>query len=174
MAIGEQVQMRVGQSWMHDEFLNISAETEILIGEISGPVGKSFAQLFGSQLDGQYCVLAKLNKKIQVRPNTLVINKADIDDQRHQELFRTVIQTAVAHGVLDCVRNSEIPKKKANDLVIIANIWLDPEVCEREGLDEKQIFTLYRDNAAKAVHKALCYEPSVDWLLEKQDNLLHQ
>jgi len=36
------------------------------------------------------------------------------------------------------------------------------------------LFNIQREATARAIHKAIACEPSVDWLLENQDNLLQR
>jgi 5,6,7,8-tetrahydromethanopterin hydro-lyase len=83
------------------------------------------------------------------------------------------VQAAVAHGVLDAVRAGDIPKSKANDLGIIVSAWLDPSILKAEGVDYQLLFNTNREATAKAIRKAMNHEPSIDWLLENQDNVTH-
>ena len=77
-----------------------------------------------------------------------------------------------ANGVLDAVRAGDIPKEKANDLGIIVSVWLDPSVTEVE-VDHDILFETNRQATAKAIHKAMHHEPSIDWLLKNQNNVPH-
>jgi formaldehyde-activating enzyme len=75
--------------------------------------------------------------------------------------------------VLDAVRAGDIPKAKANDLGIIASIWLDPAVVDAPDLDHELLFRTQREAMAKAIRKAMRNEPSIDWLLEHQHDVTH-
>ncbi|MEC9002951.1 MAG: formaldehyde-activating enzyme, partial [Planctomycetota bacterium] len=41
-------------------------------------------------------------------------------------------------------------------------------------LDHKALFEIHRKAMAQAIHKAMCNEPSIDWLLENQDKITHK
>jgi formaldehyde-activating enzyme len=82
------------------------------------------------------------------------------------------VQAAVAHGVLDAVRAGDIPLRKVNDLGIIVSVWLDPSVVEAE-VDYNLLFQTNREATAKAIRKALRHEPTIEWLLENQENTPH-
>jgi 5,6,7,8-tetrahydromethanopterin hydro-lyase len=82
------------------------------------------------------------------------------------------VQAAIANGVLDAVRAGDIPKAKANDLGIIVSVWLDPAVLT-DTVDFNILFQTHRAATAKAIHKAMNHEPSIDWLLENQDKVTH-
>ncbi len=68
----------------------------------------------------------------------------------------------------------DIPKEQADDLGIIVSVWLNPSVAEDENLDHKILFDINRETTAKAIHKAMTNEPSIDWLQENQDQLTHK
>jgi formaldehyde-activating enzyme len=71
------------------------------------------------------------------------------------------------------VRAGDIPKRKVNDLGIIVSVWLDPSVLEADQVDYELLFKTQREATAKAIHKAMRHEPSIDWLLENQDKVPH-
>ncbi len=85
------------------------------------------------------------------------------------------VQAAIAHGVLDAVREGIIPKKQANDLGIIYSVWLDPSVLNvPEGeIDHAGLFAVNREATLKVIKKALAGEPKIDWLLKNQDKVTH-
>ncbi|MGB1885211.1 MAG: formaldehyde-activating enzyme, partial [Gammaproteobacteria bacterium] len=78
------------------------------------------------------------------------------------------------NGVLDAVRAGDIPRDKADDLGIIVSVWLNPSVADDDKLDHKILFDIHREATAKAIKKAMSNEPSIDWLLEHQDELVHK
>ena len=67
-----------------------------------------------------------------------------------------------------------IYKEKANDLGIVCSVWLNPGAATAEDLDHKALFEIHRKAMAQAIHKAMCNEPSIDWLLENQDAITHK
>ena len=84
------------------------------------------------------------------------------------------MQGAIANGVLDSVRNGDIPKEKANDLGIIVSVWLNPSVVDDKNLDHKILFNIHRKATSQAIHKAMKNEPNIDWLLDNQDKIIHK
>ena len=172
--MSERIVMRVGESLVAGGPAGTAAEPEIIIGELDGPVGTAFATLLGDQVKGHSRVLAILNTDIQVRPATIMVSKVTVNDERYTNILMGTVQAAIANGVLDAVRAGDIPKEKANDLGIIVSVWLNPMVATAEDLDHKILFDIHRKATANAIHKAMCNEPDIDWLLENQEKITHK
>lgn len=83
------------------------------------------------------------------------------------------VQAAIANGVLDAVRSGDIPRDRLNDLGIIISVWLDPAVLGADDYDPALLFRTHREATAKALGQAMRREPSIDWLLEQQDEVVH-
>ena len=83
------------------------------------------------------------------------------------------VQAAIANGVLDCVRQGLIPRDQVNELGIIYSVWLDPSVTKVNRVDHAALFDVHRTATVKVISKALSNEPSIDWLLENQDQVKH-
>src|SRR6185436_20952552 len=107
-----------------------------------------------------------------VRPATLMVSKVTVSDARYTNILMGTVQAAIAHGVLDAVRAGDLPKAKVNDLGIIVSVWLDPSVTEVE-IDPNILFQTNREATAKAIHKAMHHEPSIDWWLKNQSTVPH-
>jgi mono/diheme cytochrome c family protein len=43
-----------------------------------------------------------------------------------------------------------------------------------ENLDHKILFDIHRKATAQAIHKAMKNEPSIDWLLDNQESIVHK
>ncbi len=82
------------------------------------------------------------------------------------------VQAAIAHGVLDAVREGHLPKNKAEELGIIISVWLDPSIVDEE-YDPEVLFKTNRAATTKAIAKAMKGEPGIDWLLKNQDSVPH-
>jgi formaldehyde-activating enzyme len=169
---GGRIVLRTGEALVEGEQAWSAAEPEVLIGELDGPVGYALANLMGGQVKGHTRVFAILNSDVQVRPATVMVSKVTVSSEKYTNILMGTVQAAIAHGVLDAVRAGDIPKKKANDLGIIVSVWLDPSVVDVE-IDHKILFQTHREATAKAIHKAMHNEPSIDWLLENQDSVPH-
>jgi 5,6,7,8-tetrahydromethanopterin hydro-lyase len=165
--------MRTGEALVEAEQAWSAAEPEVIIGELDGPVGQALAQLMGGQVAGHTRVFALLNSDVQVKPATLMVSKVTVNDSRYTNILMGTVQAAIAHGVLDAVRSGAIPKEKANDLGIIMSVWLDPSVVDADDLDHGVLFKTHREATTKAITKAMRNEPTIDWLLEHQDEVVH-
>ena len=171
--MSQRIVMRTGEALVEDEAGWSAAEPEVVIGELDGPVGTAIAQLMGDQAKGHSKVFALLNCDVQVRPVTVMVSKVTVNKEKYTNILMGTVQAAVANGVLDAVRAGDIPKEKANDLGIIISIWLDPSVLEAEDVDYQILFRTHREATAKAIGKAMRNEPSIDWLLENQSQVVH-
>jgi len=169
---GKKIIMRTGEALVEADEAWSAAEPEVVIGELDGPVGYAIANLIGDQVKGHTRVWAILNSDVQVRPATLMVSKYTAPNARYTNILMGTVQAAIANGVLDAVRAGDIPKEKANDLGIIVSVWLDPSVV-KEQIDHNILFKTHRAAIAKAIHKAMHNEPSIDWLLENQDKVTH-
>jgi 5,6,7,8-tetrahydromethanopterin hydro-lyase len=144
-----------------------------VIGELDGPVGQALANLIGDQVKGHTRVFAILSSDVQVRPATVMVSKVTVKDTRYTNILMGTVQAAIANGVLDAVRSGDIPKEKVNDLGIIYSVWLDPSVTKLDLLDHEALFKVHREATAKVIKKAMRHEPTIDWLLENQDQVRH-
>ncbi len=149
-----------------------AAEPEVVIGQLNGPVGYSIANMIGNQVKGHSKVFAILNCDVQVRPVTVMISKVTVNNEKYTNILMGTVQAAIAHGVLDAVREGHIPKELANELGIIVSVWLDPSIVN-EQYDPKVLFDTNRAATTKAIAKAMNDEPNIDWLLENQDKIPH-
>jgi formaldehyde-activating enzyme len=169
----KRIVLRAGEALVEAEPAWSAAEPEVVIGELDGPVGYAIANLIGDQAKGHSKVFAILNSDVMVRPVTVMVSKVTVKSSKYTNILMGTVQAAIAHGVLDAVRSGDIPKRKADDLGIIVSVWLDPGILEAENVDFKILFQTNREATAKAIHKALLREPTIDWLLENQDQVPH-
>ncbi len=170
----EKIIMRVGEALVAGGPAGTAAEPEVVIGELNGPFGTAFANLIGDQVKGHSKVLAIMNTDIMVKPATLMVSKVTVNKDRYTNILMGTVQAAIANGVLDSVRNGDIPKQKANDLGIIVSVWLNPSVATDDNLDHKILFDIHRKATTHAIHKAMNNEPTIDWLLDNQESIVHK
>ena len=172
--MSERIGIRVGEALVRGTTKPTAAEPELVIGEMDGPVGQAFATLLGDQVKGHTRVLALLNGDVAVKPATLMVSKVTVNKTKYTNILMGTVQAAVANGVLDAVREGIIPKEKANDLAIIAAIWVTPAAADDPNLDHQDLFDTHRKAMFEAIRKAMQGEPSIDWLLENQDKIEHK
>lgn len=166
--------IRIGEALVAGGPPGTAAEPEVAIGELNGPFGTAFANLLGNQVVGHSRVLALMNTDIMVRPATICVSKVTVTDEKYTNILMGTVQYATAMGVLDAVRIGDIPIKKANDLGIIVSLWLNPSIVNVKDLDHRVLFNIHREATAKAIKKAMRNEPSIEWLLENQDRIIHK
>ena len=172
--MNEKFGMKVGESLVAGGPAGTAAEPEVIIGELDGPFGTAFANLMGNQTKGHSKFLAIMNTDVMVKPATLMVSKVTVKENRYTNILMGTVQAAIANGVLDSVRNGDIPKDKANDLGIIVSVWLNPSVSTDDKLDHKILFDIHRKATSQAIHKAMSDEPDIDWLLENQESIIHK
>ncbi len=172
--MSEKMTMRVGECLLAGGPPFTAAEPEVIIGELDGPFGTAFATLLGDQVKGHTRVLSLMNTDMMVKPATIMVSKVTVKDTAYTNILMGTVQGAISNGVLDAVRNGTIPKEKANDLGIIVSVWLSPGVEKVEDLDHEALFNIHREATRKAIEKAMNNEPSIDFLLENQEKLVHK
>ena len=173
----ERIILRTGEALVAGGPPGTAAEPEVVIGALDGPVGTAMATLLGDQVKGHTRVFALLNTDVQVRPATLMVSKVTVRGEkatRYTNILMGTVQAAIAHGVLDAVRAGDLPRDQVNDLGIICAVWLAPTIVDMPDLDHRQLFDIHRRGMAKAIGKAMRHEPTIDWLLEHQDQVVHR
>jgi len=172
--MADRIVLRVGESLVAGGPPGTAAEPEVAIGEMDGPFGTAFANLLGDQVKGHSRVLALLNTDVMVRPPTLCVSKVTVKDTRYTNILMGTVQYATAMGVLDSVRSGDIPEDKVDELGIIVSVWLNPGIVDVKDLDHQVLCDIHRKATAQAIHKAMTFQPSIDWLLENQDRVVHK
>ena len=172
--MNEKFIMKIGEALVAGGPAGTAAEPEVVIGELDGPFGTAFANLIGDQSKGHSKVLAIMNTDIMVKPATLMVSKVTVKENRYTHILMGTVQAAIANGVLDSVRNGDIPKERANDLGVIVSVWLNPSVSNDDNLDHKILFDIHRKATSQAIHKAMTNKPDIDWLLENQESIIHK
>ena len=103
-----------------------------------------------------------------------MVSKVTVKSAQYTNILMGTVQTAIAHGMLDAGAQSGVtPKDKVNDLGIIYSVWLDPSVTEIEEVDHKALFDVHREATSKVISKAMRNEPTIEWLLENQNEVQH-
>ena len=172
--MNEKFIMKIGEALVAGGPAGTAAEPEVVIGELDGPFGTAFANLIGDQTKGHSKVLAIMNTDIMVKPATIMVSKVTVKENRYTNILMGTVQAAIANGVLDSVRNGDIPKERANDLGVIVSVWLNPSVSNDDKLDHKILFDIHRKATSQAIHKAMNNKPDIDWLLENQESIIHK
>jgi 5,6,7,8-tetrahydromethanopterin hydro-lyase len=149
------------------------AMPEILIGSVKGPAGNAFANLMG-QTEGHTRMFAIRACNQQVRPATLIVPKVTMKSSAYINLFGGPVQSAIADAVLDSVIEGVIPADQANDLCIIAMIWIAPECATNPELDRKDLYRTNHEAMKLAVSRAMSNSPGIKELIANRHKIVHE
>jgi 5,6,7,8-tetrahydromethanopterin hydro-lyase len=111
-----------------------AAHVNTVLGGRDGPVGAAWASALASPSDGHAPFVAVLQPGLPVRPFTLFVNKARIDGDHHAQLTWGAAQAGVAAGVADTVAGGVLAEDEAEQLVLIAAVWVDPRADDAEAV----------------------------------------
>ena len=158
--------LRIGEALAGKE--SEVAHIDLLIGRKDGPVGEAYAKAKAAPSPGHEPLVAILEPNLQVKPVTLMVPTVTIRSMRQASMVYGPAQAAVAKAVVDSVADGSIPREAAEDLIIIANVFVHPTAVNRQRL--------YINNykaMRHAIRKAIESRPSVEELLENKDRSKH-
>lgn len=172
--MSDSIWFRTGEATVFaSEGQGTDAMPEILIGSVRGPAGIAFANLMG-QTEGHTRMFAIRACNQQVRPATIMVPKVTIKSAAYVNLFGGPVQSAVADAVLDSVIEDIIPKNQANELCIIAMLWIAPECATNPELDRKDLYRTNYEAMKLALKRALHNSPSIDELIANRHKIIHE
>jgi 5,6,7,8-tetrahydromethanopterin hydro-lyase len=104
-----------------------AAHVNTVLGPRDGLVGAAWATALATPTAGHAPFVAVLQPGLPVKPFTLFVNKAQIAGPAHARLTWGPAQAGVAAGVADSVNAEVLSEEEADQLVLIAAVWVDPE-----------------------------------------------
>jgi 5,6,7,8-tetrahydromethanopterin hydro-lyase len=107
-----------------------AAHVNTVLGARDGPVGTAWATALAMPRPGHVAFVTVLQPGLPVKPLTLFVNKAPIADDAHADLTWGAAQAGVAGGVADAVADGVIAAEAAEDLLLIAAVWINPAARE--------------------------------------------
>lgn len=149
------------------------AMPEILIGSVRGPAGHAFANLMG-QTEGHTRMFAIRGTNQQVKPATIMVPKVTIKSSAYVNLFGGPVQSAIADAVLDSVIEGVIPADQANDLCIIAMIWIAPDCAKNPDVDRKDLYRTNYEAMKLAISRAMNNSPTIEELTANRHKISHE
>ena len=155
-------QMVVGES-----FVGTAAEAahiNIVLGPRSGPVAVAWATALATPRVGHTPFVAVLRPGIPVKPLTLFVNKASIAGAEHGTLTWGAAQAGVAGGVADAVAAGLVSAAEADDLLLIAAVWVDPAASDAE-----LVYANNREATTGALQAGLAGLPAVAEVLAARE-----
>lgn len=115
---------------------NEIAHIDLMIGTKSGPVGAAFANALSNQSAGHTNLLAVLEPNLAVKPSTVLITKVTIKGMKQAAQMFGPAQKAVAKAVADSVASGVIPQDKAEELVVVAGVFIHPAAADDAKIEE--------------------------------------
>ena len=100
-----------------------AAHVNTVLGSREVPVGVAWATALASPSAGHA-------PNLPVKPVTLFVNKATIASEQHATLTWGPAQAGVASGVIAAVRTGVLEPAEADQLVLIAAVWVNPDATE--------------------------------------------
>ncbi|GAA0699755.1 formaldehyde-activating enzyme [Streptomyces malaysiensis subsp. malaysiensis] len=133
-----------------------AAHTNVVIGRKGGPVETAWATALATPSAGHVPFLTIVRPSVPVKPLTLFVTKAAAEGELHSRATWGSAQAGLAQGVTDAVKDGLLPAEEADDLLIIAAIWVNPAV---DDLDAS--FRNQRTAAYQALRAAVNATPTV-------------
>jgi len=144
------------------------AHIDLLIGKTDGPVGEAFAKAKATPTPGHEPLLAILEPNLAVKPVTLIVPTVTITSMRQASMIYGPAQTAVAKAVIDSVADGTVPKAAAEDLIIIANVFVHPT-----AVDRQRVYINNYKAMRHGIRRAIEGRPTMDELIENKDRSKH-
>ena len=117
---------------------------------------------------GHTPLLSVIRPNLMTKPATLIVPKVTVRGLGDADKIFGPAQTAVGRAVADSVAEGVIPEEDAEDLVIIANVFIHPE-----AEDYRKIYQ-YNYGATKlAIKRAMENYPSIKKVLAEKDRGTH-
>src|SRR5499427_7019771 len=155
--------MLIGESYIGEGAE--AAHVNTVFGERSGPVGVAWASALASPSAGHAPFVAVVIPGLPVKPMTLFVNKAAIAGDEHGILTWGAAQAGVAGGVADAVAEGVISEADADDLLLIAAVWVNPA-----ARDAAKVYANNRAATTAALRAGAAGAPAVAEVLAARDH----
>ena len=144
------------------------AHVDLMIGNKDGPVGQAFATGMTQLSAGHTPLLSVIRPNLPTKPSTLIVPKVTVKNMDQAAQIFGPAQAAVSKAVADAVEEGIIVKEEAEDLVIVASVFIHPQ-----AVDYNRIYR-YNYGATKlALKRALGAFPDIDTVIKEKDRAPH-
>jgi 5,6,7,8-tetrahydromethanopterin hydro-lyase len=111
-----------------------AAHINTMLGAKTGPVGAAWATALATPRAGHAAFVVVAAPNVPVKPMTLFVNKATVDgsNEMHGRLTWGAAQAGVAAGVMNAHRKGVLRADEADDLVLVAAVWVNPAADDEE------------------------------------------
>ena len=147
---------------------NEVAHIDLIIGSKAGPVGHAFVNALSTNTDGFNHLLAVVTPNLPAKPDTLLFNKVTIKGAKQAVQMFGPAQAAVARAVMDSVNEGVISKQQANDLCILAGVFI-----HWEAADDKKIYDYNYQATKESIQRAMAKKPSVQDVISGSKTAKH-
>ena len=155
--------MLIGESFVGDGAE--AAHINTVLGRRDGPVGTAWATALASPRPGNAAFVAVVRPGLPAKPLTLFVNKATIAGDEHGVLTWGAAQAGVAGGVADAVAEGVISEADADDLLLIAAVWVNPA-----ARDAGKVYANNRAATTAALRAGAAGAPAVAEVLAARDH----
>ncbi len=138
-----------------------AAHVNTVLGRRGGPFEGALAGALASPSTGHVPFLAVLQPGLPVKPFTLFVNKAAIESEGHARLTWGAAQAGVAQGVAEAVARQVVPAALADDLLLLAAVWVDPRAAGEEA-----VFSNNAEATLGALRAGASRAPEMERILE--------
>jgi 5,6,7,8-tetrahydromethanopterin hydro-lyase len=141
-----------------------AAHINTVLGPRDGSVGTAWATALAGPSKGHQPFVAILRPGLPVKPLTLFVNKATIEDGDHGLLHWGPAQAGVAAGVADAVADGTIPADDVDELALVAAVWVNPAAG-----DADLVYRNNREAVRSALEAGATRAPTLDQVLSARD-----
>lgn len=152
-ASARNVDGRVGEAWS-GEAPN-GSHINLVVASRGSATAAAVVGALASPRPGHVPFLACLEPGIVVRPTTVVVNKSTIEGDALGRMTWGAAQLGIAQGVLDAVADGVLDAETADETLLLAAVWIDPE-----ANDEAAVKAASRTATRAAVADALTAHPA--------------
>jgi 5,6,7,8-tetrahydromethanopterin hydro-lyase len=142
-----------------------AAHINTVLGRRDGPVGAAWVTALATPRPGNAAFVAVVRPGLPAKPLTLFVNKASIAGDEHGVLTWGAAQAGVASGVADAVAEGIVSEAEADELLLIAAVWVNPE-----ARDAAKVYANNRAATKAALGAGAAGTPSVLEVLTARDH----
>lgn len=142
-----------------------AAHVNTVLGSRNGPVGVAWATALATPRPGNAAFVAVVRPGVPAKPLTLFVSKASVAGDEHAALTWGAAQAGVACGVADAVADGTISEQEADELLLIAAVWVNPAAS-----DAAKVYANNRAATAAALRAGDAGAPSVADVLAARDH----
>jgi 5,6,7,8-tetrahydromethanopterin hydro-lyase len=150
----EIVRSQFGESFI-GEGVN-AAHVNTVLGGKGGPVETAWVTALATPRPGHAAFVCTVAPGTALQPQTLFVNKATIESERHAQLTWGAAQAGVAAGVMDAVAAEIVLSDFATARLIVAAVWVNPQAD-----DEQAVYANNREATREALRAGREMKPTV-------------